>query len=379
VKQGLTLTELAAKIEADKARKRDVLVDTRQMAVLATPDSPTPTLHLPDGTELDMQHHLHRQIGQRVGIRADYYDRLRESHPALYTSTVNTLFREQDPRFTPGQYLVRTYKDGGNDGRGIGRAFLSNGYRPIDHDAIAEAAFPVLARLQTEGGHQLDFHSIQVTDDKLYIKVVIPTVSYNLADYGPQHRPEAKINDVVQMYLLIKNSEVGTGGFDVERGIFKLSCLNGMTTGSILKKRHVGRKLEANEDLSIYQDDTREADDKALMLKLRDVLTDAVDAAKFELVVKEFAAAKDTPEMEKPIKAMEELAQRVKLSEGESQSALQHLLRDGDLTKFGAVNAITRMAQDVQSYDRSTELEALACDDVLRMPARDWEKVAATV
>jgi hypothetical protein len=37
------------------------------------------------------------------------------------------------------------------------------------------------------------------------------------------------------------------------------------------------------------------------------------------------------------------------------------------------------MAQDVDSYDRSTDLEALAAEDVLRMPAKDWEAIAATV
>lgn len=375
MKQGLSLTEMAAKIEADKARKRDVIVDSRQLSVLATADNPTPTLHLPDGTELDMLHHTHRQLGQRLGLRADHYDRLRESHPALYTTTVNTLMREKDPRFTPGPYMVRTFTDGGEDGRGVGRAFLSNGYRPIDHDVIAESALPVLAKLQTEGGHTLDFESIQITDSKLYIKVVIPTVSYNLKDFIDPRRHEPA-DDVVQLYLLLKNSEVGTGNFDVEMGIYRLVCRNGMTVGSLLKKRHVGKRLTADEDLSIYKDDTLQADDKALMLKLRDVLTDAVDDAKFRLVVEEFASAKDSEPMEKPIKAMEELAQRVKLSEGESQSALQHLLKDGDLTKFGAVNSITRMAQDVANYDRSTELEAIACEDVMRMADKDWTAIA---
>jgi hypothetical protein len=378
MKQGLSLSEMAAKIEADSARKRDVLVDTRELSVLATAEA-APTLHLPDGTELDMLHHTHRQLGQRLGVRADYYDRMRESHPGLYTTTMNTLLREQDPRFTPGQYLVRSFTDGGSDGRGQARAFLSSGYRPIDHDRIVEATMPVLAQLQ-QSGHKLDFHSTQITDSKLYLKVGIPTVSYDLNEFIRENRgTHRSMNDVVQMYLLIKNSEVGTGGFDVEQGIYRLVCSNGMTMGSLIAKRHVGRRLEANEDLSIYQDDTREADDKALMLKLRDVLTSAVDDTKFRLIVQEFAAAKDTPEMEKPIKAMEVLSQRVKLSEGESQSALQHLLRDGDLSKFGAVNAITRMAQDCESYDRSTDLEALAAEDVLRMPAKDWEAIAATV
>jgi hypothetical protein len=31
----------------------------------------------------------------------------------------------------------------------------------------------------------------------------------------------------------------------------------------------------------------------------------------------------------------------------------------GDLTSWGLGNAVTRMAQDVPSYDRSTELESI--------------------
>lgn len=374
MKQGLSLADLVAKINADRERKRDVIVDTRKLSVLATVDHPTPTIHLEDGTTLDVQHHTHRQLGERLGLRADHYDRLRNSHPALYATTVNTLLREKDPRFTPGPYMLRTFKDGGEDGNGVARALLSTGYRDIDHEVIADAALPVLAELQ-DGGHKLDFHSSQITDSKLYIKVVIPTVAYDLADFIDPTKHEF-MNDVVQLYLLIKNSEVGTGNFDVEMGVYRLLCRNGMISHSLLKKRHVGSRLGANEDLSIYKNDTRQLADQLLVKQLRDVLTDAVSDAKFRLVVQEFADAKDSPTMEKPIKAMEVLAQQVRLSEGEAQNALQHLLKDGDLTKFGATNAITRMAQDVDSYDRSTDLESIAADQVMRMPAKDWEAVA---
>jgi hypothetical protein len=60
MKQGLSLVELAEKIEANKARKRDVLVDTRQTTILTTAEGGS-TLHLPDGTELDVMQHTHRQ------------------------------------------------------------------------------------------------------------------------------------------------------------------------------------------------------------------------------------------------------------------------------------------------------------------------------
>jgi hypothetical protein len=374
MKQGLSLVELAEKIEANKARKRDVLVDTRETTILTTAEGGS-TLHLPDGTELDVMQHTHRQLGGRLKIRADFYDRLRNDHPELHTTMVNGLLREQDGQFKPGKYMVRTYTDGGQDGRGVARAFLSDRYRRVDNDHIAETVLPVLLGLK-DTGHDVTFPSCAITDTNLYIKAVIPTVSYDLNEFIDP-RKHVAVNDIVQAGIVIKNSEVGVGMFDVEQMVFRLVCQNGMITGSLLSKRHVGSRLTAGEDLTIYQDDTLAADDKAFMLKVRDTVKAAVDDTKFRVIVQEFAAAKDTPEMEKPIKAMEELGQRVGLTEGEGQSVLQHLLREGDLTKFGAVNAITRAAQDVDSHDRSTELEELAASDVLRMPAKDWEAVAS--
>lgn len=365
MKQGFTLTELAEQIEANKARKRDVVVDTRTMTVLAS-DEGGASLTLEDGTELSFQNHTHRQIGQHLKVRADFYDRMRTGHPGLYTHLINGLLREHKP----GPRMIRTFTDGGENGLGVARAFLSNRYRRIDDDMIAGAALEVLRDLPN-----VTIASSALTDTKLYIKAVVPTVAYDLNEFIDPSKHEF-MDDVVQAGIVIKNSEVGVGGFDVEQLIYRLRCRNGMIVGQLLSKRHVGRRIEADEDLSVYQDDTLKADDTALMLKMRDQVKAAVDDTAFRVIVQEFAAAKDSTEMEKPIKAMEELGQRVGLSEGEGQSALQHLLRDGDLSKFGAMNAITRTSQDVESYDRATELEELGAD-VMRMSAKDWDAVAA--
>lgn len=365
MKQGMSLTELAQAIEASKARKRDVVADTRNTTVLATGEGGT-TLTLPDQTELSMLPHTHRQIGGHLKVRADFYDRLRDGHPALFTHLINGLLREHNP----GPRMVRTYIDGGTDGRGVARAFLSDRYRRIDHDQIAEVVLPILLGLD---GVQIE--SCALTDTRMYLKAVVPTVAYDLNEFIDPTKHEF-MDDVVQAGLVVKNSEVGVGGFDVEQLIYRLRCRNGMIVGQLISKRHVGRRIQEGEDLSVYQDDTLAADDKALMLKVRDQVQAAVDDTKFRVIVQEFAAAKDSTPMEKPIKAMEVLAPRVGLTETEGQSVLQHLLRDGDLTKFGAMNAITRASQDVESYDRATELEELGAD-VMRMPAREWDAIAA--
>ena len=57
---------------------------------------------------------------------------------------------------------------------------------------------------------------------------------------------------------------------------------------------------------------------------------------------------------------------------------LDHLIRGGDLSLYGLSNAITRAAQDVDSYDRSTEMESIGYT-VLGMSRSDWQRLNAAV
>jgi hypothetical protein len=46
------------------------------------------------------------------------------------------------------------------------------------------------------------------------------------------------------------------------------------------------------------------------------------------------------------------------------------------MSQWGLANAVTRAAQDVESYDRATELEALG-GDVVILPAGEWKALAS--
>ena len=76
-----------------------------------------------------------------------------------------------------------------------------------------------------------------------------------------------------------------------------------------------------------------------------------------------------------PIKAVEVASKTFNLNQGESDGVLNHLIRGGDLSAYGLLNAITRTAQDVESYDRSTELEAIG-SKVLALPKSTWREIA---
>ena len=46
------------------------------------------------------------------------------------------------------------------------------------------------------------------------------------------------------------------------------------------------------------------------------------------------------------------------MTQSEGRGVLDHLIRDADLSLYGLANAVTRYSQDVESYDRATDLES---------------------
>jgi len=81
---------------------------------------------------------------------------------------------------------------------------------------------------------------------------------------------------------------------------------------------------------------------------------------------------------EVPTRNVEVTAEKFRLSETERKSVLRHLTTEGALTRWGLVNALTRTAEDVESYDRATELERCG-GQVIELPRRDWERIAQAV
>ena len=60
----------------------------------------------------------------------------------------------------------------------------------------------------------------------------------------------------------------------------------------------------------------------------------------------------------------------------EQESILDYLIRGGDMSLYGLSNAVTRASQDVESYDRATELESIGWDIVTMEPAK-WKEINA--
>lgn len=350
MKAGRSLQELAIELDRQSKAKRDLIVDTG-------------ALHMDQGGSglmLNVSNHesfgineiAHRQLGQHLKIPAPYYDRMREEFPDLLTRNVNGwLEKVPDTR-----RMLRTLD-------GTARAFLSDRYRRIDNYEVAQTVLPIIGNMD---GATVE--SCELTDSRLYIKVVDPRVT---AEVVP--------GDIVQAGVIITNSEVGLGSVNVSPLIFRLVCSNGMIAQDAgIRKYHVGRINEQGGDnFEIYRDETIEADDRAFLMKLEDTVHAAVDQAMFSKLVDRLRETTEAKIEASVVPQVVELASKeYRFTQDEGQGILGHLIEGGDLSLYGLANAVTRHAKDVESYDRSTELEATGYKIITMAPAL-WRRISA--
>lgn len=362
MKPGRTLQDFILELDAQNNSKQDFLLDTRDLIMDADEHGATLSMNnrkTGEVTLLGVNDIAHTQIGTELGIPKAYYEKMREQNPALLAENVNAWFNNE-----PKVRMVRTLTTDNSDSR-YARAFLSDRYLRIDNADIFETVYPIL-----EGIEGISFESQEVTDQRMYIKVVNKRIT-----------KEVKPGDYVQSGLLITNSEVGMGTVTIQPLLYRLVCTNGMVVNDFksaaTRRRHVGRRNIMGDDFVLYADDTLKADNRALMLKIRDTIQHSLDEVHFTNLIDMMHQATEQMITTEHIPEMVQLAASdFGYTKKEGEGILNHLIREGDLSLYGFSNAVTRYAQDVSSYDRSTELEAIGYN-ILTMPARKWQTLQA--
>jgi hypothetical protein len=336
MKIGRSLVDLARELERQLATKRDMIVPTGLMHHETNGDGTTTIAIESSGNPVERYEAtdlFRRQLADKLKIPFAYFERMRTDQPALLDRNVETWLHGE-----PELRMVRTL-----DGRA--RAFLSDRYRRLDNYDLCEQVLPILQRLP--GAR---FESTELTPTRMYLKVVTPRVQV-----------EIKPGDVVQAGVVVSNSEVGQGTLSVQPLLYRLVCRNGLIAADrSMRKTHVGRTSEASlDEVTVFKDDTLQAEDKAFFLKVRDVVEAAVSEATFKHVADKMRSTLGIRLNGDPVKCVEVLATRHLLNEQERSGVLRHLIAEGDLSGYGLVNAVTGFAQEADDYDRATELEAL--------------------
>ena len=178
--QGKSLVELAQELTRRATAKTDLIVDTRRITI--EPEHAHLSLE-GHGDPYPLTKNAHRQLGEWSDIPVKYYKKMLADSPALLAGNVNHWLHHTEK---PVERMIRTLD-------GQARAFLSNKYRRIDNEHVADAALPIL--LESD---EIEVVSCDVTENRLYIKALYPRIE-----------GEVKRGDLVQAGVMISNSEVG--------------------------------------------------------------------------------------------------------------------------------------------------------------------------
>lgn len=335
MKQGIkSIEELYQNLEEQRENRKDIIADTRSLVVNST-DGIT-TLSVSTGDDIlsySVSDVSHRQIAERLNIPFKYYERMRADYPELLDKNINGWLQKN-----PEKRMLRTL-----DGKL--RAFLSDRYRRLDNLELVDHVLPVIAQMKG-----CSIESCDITETHLYMKIINKTL-----------KAEIVPGDIVQAGFVISNSEIGLGALKVEPLVYRLVCKNGLICKELAhKKYHAGRQVEDTDNAyELYSDETLAADDKAYFLKVQDIVSAAVNEAKFNLTVDKMRSALNVPTGEDPVRTVEVLGDKYVLNKMERASILRHFIMGNDFTAFGLVNAVTRSSQDVPDYNRATDLERL--------------------
>jgi hypothetical protein len=357
----LTREEMFAEIVRQDEAKVDVVSDTRRMGVIVAPL--TQEEGLPNEVVLDIDQpgqpahsfvvndHMRGQMAGDLGIPKRYFDRMLGEAPVLLKRNVEHWLHNQ-----PERKLVRGFKPQESP-FGTGRAWLSDRYRRLDNVEIARRIFPVFDDIPG-----LTFHQAQLTDTRFYLRAVLPSLERAI-----------KVGDTVQAGIEIKNSEVGSGALVVQPYVLRLICTNGMTVADHgVRRNHIGRRIE---DDSFLSDEALAADDTALWLVARDTVKSVLQEVRFEEIVAQLAETVHGEKIQAPVAATETLQQKFGLTDAEREAVLVNLVGEGDLSRWGMLNAVTATAKGVESFDRQAEMESMGWE-IAQLPEREWARIA---
>jgi hypothetical protein len=339
MKQGLSLTNFALQLERENKAKRDFIISAPKISAYAVDGELEMAFALKEQPKSDNDYFAgklvqtgHEQMASFLNIPKAYYDRMNTtaSVELLAKNTQHWLNMQSDRR------MIRTLD-------GNVRGILSDRYRRLDNYDLMTAMLPILMDAKA------DIVTCEITDRKLYIKFLTH-----------QMEGEVQKGDIVTLGGIISNSEVGFGALSVQPLILRKVCNNGLIVNDLAyRKYHVGRKSKEETIDITFSDDTNTAIDKAFWLQTRDVIKETVSQITMDKALNLMRASAGLPIKDAQV-AMEITSQKIGLNQDESTSVLTHLINGGDLSSWGMLNAVTRAAQDVESFDRSIELETLA-------------------
>lgn len=358
--QGMHFQKVCDEVARQAAASRDVIVPWPQLSY-ATGDVPGGgllTIHGDGPRAVPQTYEVTRysrgQLADALKIPRTYFEMCRAEQPDLLDRNVNTWLRAKSGE----KQMVRCL-----DGKA--RAVLSAKYRRIDNWEVMRYLIPMIEQLNEQT--PLRFAAINLSEQKLYIKLLAPSIQCEVAP-----------GDVIQTGVVISNSEIGAGCLWVAPLVLRLVCANGLIVpDATFKKYHVGRAA-MHIDENVLTEETLRAENHALLLTLRDVIRECFTLAKLKEHASRMTKLLGMPIMGgDPVASVEVLANRFLLSQQERTGIVRELLQGPHLSAFGLLNAVTAFAhKGDHDFDRAVELELIG-GEMMSMSDEHWKPMLA--
>ncbi len=286
---------------------------------------------LPNGPHLRLNPWAQAQLATLLGLRWNRW--FGSATPDERAEEVNRRFSR-----TPGEKKIRAWKDRDGEADGIARAFLAPSYTPIDDARI-------FARMSTMMRGLLDeyrFTSVVLSDSTTHYTAV-HTEAFDLE--GDRMHPG----------FLLRNSEVGAAALTLDDHWLRLVCTNGLMV-------RVGGKR------SLYRTH-RTIDDDQLAAALVIAVGRLPERWHTTFAWMQSAKKITVPHPDDAVAAI--LGDSTEVPKALLEEAQRFVLRDGDSTRFGVVQAITYAAHATnKDPDVRFAMERLAGDYLAETPAQ---------
>jgi len=356
-----TIEDLVALLRGQQARKVDVVAPAsaiRAEGGLLVLDGTVPQL---TGDGVTVTAGAYRPTGvcdagiaEKLGIPAAYLRRMRAERPGLFDANVNGWLAGDDRSF-----FVRCLR-GGDGQTGVARAWLSDGYKPIDHIDTLMAVFDGIRAC----GQDVTIDSCDLTDRRMYVRVRCEAVQVLapalLAGYrSPFTGAAGAENPVVFAGFSVANSETGCGACTVTPRLVAQVCSNGMTiTRDAMRVIHLGERMDEGVR---WSGDTQDRQLALVTARARDAVAAFLSPGYAERVVRDLEKKAGHPVTD-AARTVEVISGRLRYSEAQQAAVLDHFIKGGDLTAGGIMHAVTSAAQLQDDGDAAWDLENTALE-----------------
>lgn len=343
--QEQSLETLVATLESQRKARKDYIVNPKRVHMIG--GKLNIEVKKSEGGIYVPNEVAHMQIAQKLKIPADYYRKMRFSQKDLLDVNVNTWMHQLEDR----GLMARTF-DYGNPEENLVRAILSDSYGICDNLDVMLAALDVIRQSKID----VNIEECTVTDKRMYLHITAPKIEIQAKEMLKNYLREKgdAVGYGIIAGIVISNSEVGFGAFNISPRAVIIRCNNGLIMPSDnFRKIHLGAKL--GEGSIQWSEDTVAKNMDLILAQTRDSLRQFLSEGYLSNMVQKIeAASKQT--LEKPLDTVQnvvkEIGKSISMDEARKKSILDHFIKGGDTNASGVFHALTMEAQFMPADDR---------------------------